>query len=286
MARIIITGAGGTIGRILMRDLADLFPIGITRSAVDLTDVMGVIEMIEEHRPDVLIHCATKGGKQSFGEFIASDLIENISMVDNICRASANIGTIINIGSGAEYGRSGKISNVSERSLRSGIYPIPTDSYGLSKWLAWNQFEQMNNSVTLRLFGCFDPIEPDFRLLRRFADHAREGKHFVLSQDREFSWISGLDLSAVVRRTIELRTSRSWWKSKDLPRSLNVAYADTSRMRLSEFLVRWTAARGVDASFSIAQDGIGNPYTCDADLMMETLSPRLVGIDASMEGYE
>lgn len=285
MARILITGAAGTIGRILMRDLSHLRPIGVTRRDYDLVNPVDFSEMIERYQPEVFIHCACTGGKHTLGIFNENDLINNVTMVENICRYSAGIKRIINIGSGAEYGIHNPIRNVEETHLNRGAYGVPRDSYGLSKWLAWQRFENLGNAINLRIFGCFDPIEPEFRLMRRFVDSVKEKKRFVLKQDREFSWISGNDLSIIIDEIIEHTFSWKWWKS-DLPKTMNIAYPETGNMLLSEMLDRWCHLHGVSSDWSVENAEIGTSYTCDSKEMMLNIKRDLKGFDASLENYQ
>lgn len=285
MARILITGAGGTIGRILMRGLAHLQPIGVTRRDYDLVNPVDFSEMIERYRPEVIIHCACAGGKKSLGEFNQIDLINNITMVENVCRFSIDARCIINIGSGAEYGIHNHILDVKESYLSMGSYGVPRDSYGLSKWLAWQRFEGLGNAVNLRIFGCFDRIEPEFRLMRRFADSMKNGETFVLKQDREFSWISGTDLAIIVEETISRVFSWKWWKS-NVPKTMNVAYPETRVMLLSEILDRWCKLHGVGSNWKVENTVIGTPYTCNADEMASFIGGRLKGLDACLRDYQ
>lgn len=285
MARILITGAGGTIGRILLRDLAHLQPIGVTRRDYDLVNPVDFSVMMEKHQPDVIIHCACTGGKHTLGMFNEKDLIDNIMMFENIQRHSFRLKRIINIGSGAEYGLHNPIREVEEAYLHTGAYGVPRDSYGLSKWLAWQRFETIDNAINLRLFGCFDPIEPDFRLMRRFVNTTNRGEKFILRQDREFSWISGTDLSNIISEIIERTFSWKWWKS-GFPKTMNIAYPETSNMLLSEMLDRWCYLHGIKPSWELENDEIGSPYTCTADEMTMSIKKSLKGFDACLEDYQ
>lgn len=269
-----------------MRNLSHLAPIGLRSCEFDLTKADSFRLMLETHRPDVLIHCAARGGKQSLGRFEAQDLVDNLNMAENLYQFSDRIGTIINIGSGAEYGIDNDISFVSEKHLVLNITGIPRDSYGLSKRLVWQRLSGLNNSITLRVFGCFDPTEPAFRLLRRFVDAASKGEEFVLKQDRKFSWISGLDLSRLVGFVIGDLGSRFGWLH-GRPCNMNVAYPETSNMLLSELLDRWCFLKGITPSYRIEDPEIGRSYTCDTKSMESYLRKNtLLGLDHCLGLYE
>lgn len=285
MARIVVTGSGGTIGRVLMRDLSHLSPIGIKRSAYDLANPIDFSRMIDETCPDVLIHCAANGGKQGLGEFNKNDLISNLAMVENIHQNSSRIKRIINIGSGAEYGLHNPINTVKEVHLTMGRFGIPRDSYGLSKRLAWQRFETMDNAINLRLFGCFDPLEPEFRLMRKFVNCMKSGEPFTLRQDRKFSWISGTDLSSVIMEIIGRTMSWKWW-DRYIPSTMNLAYHGTAGMYLSEILDLWCNLHGMKPTWSISEEEFGPAYTCDSGVMRGYIKTPLKGLEACLKEYE
>jgi len=56
--RIIVTGAGGQLGRELARSLAAFDPILLTRAALDVTDAVAVEGVFRSASPDAIIHAA------------------------------------------------------------------------------------------------------------------------------------------------------------------------------------------------------------------------------------
>jgi len=56
--RIVVTGAGGMLGRTLLTTLADLEPVALTRREVELTDPRAVRPAFERLQPDVILHAA------------------------------------------------------------------------------------------------------------------------------------------------------------------------------------------------------------------------------------
>ena len=280
--RILITGANGIVGRILLRELSHHNITGISRNDADLSDFNQFVRVIDQHSPNVLLHCAARGGRQPAGVFNSDDLINNLQVVENISKLSHRFNRIINIGSGAEYGLSHPLVDVRESWLNNGRYPLPTDSYGLSKRISWKEFERTSSAINVRIFGCFDKSEPDFRLLRRFVNwKTRSDGSFQLKNDRLFSWISGHDLAKVINDLIDLNDDD--WRS--LPKTMNVAYAETSSMTLSRFINRWCELHGINPEYEITGQS-GTPYTCNTDLMKNTMSiTTLKGLDDCLKEY-
>ncbi|MCH8551936.1 MAG: dTDP-4-dehydrorhamnose reductase [Natronospirillum sp.] len=58
--RVLITGAGGQVGRALMRVLteAGLVPVGLTRAQLDITDAGAVAAVLAQEKPDYVINAA------------------------------------------------------------------------------------------------------------------------------------------------------------------------------------------------------------------------------------
>lgn len=56
--KILITGAGGQLGRDLMKAFADDQVVGLERSQLDVTDEAAVVAAVRDHAPDLVLHSA------------------------------------------------------------------------------------------------------------------------------------------------------------------------------------------------------------------------------------
>lgn len=267
--KIAILGSNGTIGKILVHELAELNPYAISKKDCDLTNRSQVETFLREYKFDTVINCAAAGGKQTIKDFIQADLFSNLKMFQNLRSLSNLYGVLINIGSGAEFDINQNITMAKENMIDERL---PTDSYGLSKNLISRQCRDMSNAITLRLFGCFHPNEPSFRLLRRFCDH--KDHTFVINNNRMFSWISAIDFANIISQIIV-----DW---KNYPLDINCAYSNPND--LYSFLTLYSNIHKLNKKIEIVNSQ-GLDYTCNSDLMYTSLNLKF-GLESSIGQYK
>jgi nucleoside-diphosphate-sugar epimerase len=173
--RVCVLGAGGFVGKNLIRD-TDW--VGVTRQDLDLTNQLEVEEYFKTHEYDAVIHCAVVGGsrlKPDDGEV----LYKNLLMFENVARVFN--GKLIYFSSGA--------------ALRGDP---PTDPYGLSKWLIDRRIDTIPNAYSLRIWGCYGPGE----LPTRFSAICKREGHVVIERDRYFDFIGIEDVKDIVRQYV------------------------------------------------------------------------------------
>ena len=169
--KVCVLGSNGFVGSNLLKD-TDW--VGVTRRELDLTDQHAVEKHFNEHKYDVVIHCAVVGGsrlKKDEGDVI----YKNILMFENVVRVFK--GKLIYFSSGA--------------ALRGNP---PTDPYGLSKWSIDRRIETIPNAYSLRIWGCYGEGE----LPTRFSAICRKNRHVVIDQDRYFDFIDIKDVCKIV----------------------------------------------------------------------------------------
>jgi nucleoside-diphosphate-sugar epimerase len=145
---------------------------------LDLTDQHAVEKYFNEHKYDVVIHCAVVGGsrlKPDDGDVA----YKNILMFENVVRVFK--GKLIYFSSGA--------------ALRGNP---PTDPYGLSKWIIDKRIETIPNAYSLRIWGCYGPGE----LPSRFSAVCKREGHVVIEQDRYFDFIDIEDVRKIVKEYV------------------------------------------------------------------------------------
>lgn len=162
MKRILVTGAGGYIGRSIVKSLGEQYEVvGITRLDVDLLKGTDVDHFFASNKPfDFVIHCAVVGGSRL--KYDNADVLhDNLTMFSNLMKwHNTKFATIINIGSGAEF------------DIRYDIKPtehsgtIPVDPYGMSKFFIASHLRQTPNTYNLRVYGLFDENELETRFIK------------------------------------------------------------------------------------------------------------------------
>jgi GDP-L-fucose synthase len=157
--KIIITGAGGFVGRNLCEYLADKYTIyPVTHKELELLNENNVEKFIRKNGINFIIHCASIGGTRKTGYDINSvDVVsKNLRMFFNLARTLTPEMRMINLGSGAEYDKNRPLIKVDEEEFDNHI---PKDDYGYSKYLISKYIEKTENINCLRIFGLYGKYE-------------------------------------------------------------------------------------------------------------------------------
>jgi dTDP-4-dehydrorhamnose reductase len=215
--KVAILGSSGFLGSYIFCNLKDCIVFPVTRKTLDLTDSNQVRNWLLDKKPDVVINCATAGGKTKMGEVSLNELRNNLSVFLSFYNNSDLVPKFINIGSGSEFDVGKDINLAREQDL---ISSIPKETYGYSKNLISRMILEKENFYTLRLFGCFDRSEPEFRLFKKFLRN-----EITEIQDRQFDYFSARDFLKVLTYYI---------KESNLPKDINCVYQE--KRSLSEIL--------------------------------------------------
>ena len=191
MQRLLILGANGFIGKNLkefFNNSAKYQVLAPSRQELNLLDDSACCTYLKNYLPDFIIHCAVD----------ITSVEKTLTMFFNIYNHSAYFGQLINIGSGAEYDKRLYRPRMTEEQF--GL-SVPTDTYGLAKYLIGRQIEaDRNKQVTnLRVFGIFGPYED---INRRFISNnicrVLCGLPISLNRDMLFDYLYVDDLAKVI----------------------------------------------------------------------------------------
>ena len=174
--KVCVLGANGFFGRYFLSHHPEWN--GVTRKDLDITNQEETEVFFRNNNYDVVIHCAVLGGSILNPED-GNVTHNNILMFENVSRAFK--GKLLYFSSGA--------------STRSNP---PTDPYGLSKWIIEKRIEQIDNTYTLRVFGCYGSGEPDPHNRDRFKTICKQKGHIIIDKDKYFDFIDIEDVRKIV----------------------------------------------------------------------------------------
>lgn len=157
--KILLTGGTGFVGRNVKEYLEqkDYMVYAPSSRQLDCLDENAVKEHLRLNYYDIILHFAVYGDgidKTKDGKKV---LEYNLRIFTNFAKCSDLFGKMIYTGSGAEYDKRYPIHMVKEEDLAERM--IPTDQYGLMKYVANQMIEKSDNIFNLRLFGIFGKYE-------------------------------------------------------------------------------------------------------------------------------
>jgi GDP-L-fucose synthase len=210
--KILVTGGAGFLGRHVVSRLDDAgcTQVFVPRSAeYDLSKAPDVWRLLEEARPDVVIHLAAQVGgiganRLHPGTFFYSNLMMGVQLIE-ACRR-VGIAKFVQVGTICSYPKFAPVP-FRESDLWNG-YPEETNApYGLAKKMLIVQLDAYRqqfgfpgvNLLLVNLYGPGDNFDPESShvipaLIRKFAEAAERGERFVNvwgtgSATREFLYV-------------------------------------------------------------------------------------------------
>ena len=258
--KVAVLGAGGFLGKIISNYLETkgIEVLKITRHDLDLVSYANVDSWLKTVNPYAVVNCATAGGKQRMGDQSLDDVQNNLNIFLNFFNNDKHFTKFINVGSGAEFNYTTNIDNAKEEDI---LTIVPKDGYGYSKNVIARLCLQNSKFYTLRLFGCFDKSEPDFRLFKKVTS----GQVSSIA-DRQFDYFSALDYCRVVEHYLNNEV-----EYKDI----NCVYEN--KLYLSEILNNF-------GSVTVTEKNQNN-YTGNGSKLAK-LKLSLDGLDKSIKEYK
>ncbi len=267
--KVLVTGASGFIGSYLAKHLSFYDVHAPTSSELNLLDRQAVVEYCFEHKFDTVVHCAAVGRDtpRAIDNKIVSD---NLSMFVNLAHCRKSFGRLIHFSSGADFSIDMSLDMVPEEHLE-GYFP--THSYGFSKNVIARLAKTLDKCYNVRLFSVIDKSESNNRLLKRFIAHYKEGKQFVLKDDRYVDFFALSDIFKVIESYIE---------DEPINPDMNLVYL--KKRKVSDILYMYCSIHGIDTdSFVVENESLINYIGDGEKLAREKL--RLDNITKTLEEY-
>jgi len=186
----LITGSNGFIGKDLCKFLKAKGHnvTGLTRQDVDLADSNSAKKL---PNCDVLVHCASSICRRGVYQD-PSILLNNILINENILSQSYKYDRVFIFGSGAEFDQYKDVS--ANDCLKFYYNDVPSDYYGLSKYVSCLRAKQYNNIVYLRLYMVFGKNEPEDRFVKSCINNISNDIPITIHQNKVFGAISTYDI--------------------------------------------------------------------------------------------
>ena len=193
---ILITGSTGFIGSHLTRGLSRTHHVlAPSHKQLDVLDESSVENYFRRHTIDVVVNAAVVGGAGT--SFYKRNMLEdNLRMFFNLVRVQRYVQRIIHIGSGAVYDKRFPIRSISENKFGSRI---PTDEYGLYKFICSDYIKNAEKFVDLRVFGIFGEGENyRFRFISNAICRSLNGLPITMKQNVVFDYFDVTDFATIV----------------------------------------------------------------------------------------
>lgn len=263
--KVAVLGANGYIGKYLTAWLQyrSFVVVPVSRQTINLLDHYQVTQWLTQERPDVIVNCATATGNFQVTDFVYQDVQNNLGIFLNFYNNSHLFNRFINVGSGAEFDRTSNIDCANEYEI---FLKQPQDSYGYSKNIISRLCIEKENFITLRLFGCFDNSEPEFRLFQKFVKNNQ-----VDIVDRYVDYISLSDFCLVLEHCLNNNTKQD----------INCVYQE--KYLLSEIFKIFQKFHSIKTELNVTEIDLKN-YTGNGNLLAE-LNLSLNGLVQGIKNY-
>jgi nucleoside-diphosphate-sugar epimerase len=291
--RVLVTGGTGFIGNRVLQQGAlggihlhnlshrQTPPSAIESHQIDLRDQVAVRRLIDEIKPEAVIHLATAG--VTYGSASLADMLNaNVIGTANLLAAVDSLGTnppFVMGGTGYEYAPQ-------NRPIRESDPVGPLSPYAVSKAaaaLCAGYYSTRIPITLLRLFSVYGPVEKEPRLVPYIIASAQAGRSIELTgceQIRDFTYVED--------------AAESFWRALSTPlqdRKLRVLNVGSGiGIALKEFvakLVTKLRQKGLEAHVKLG----AKPYRADEpmtfladiNLLQQTLGwLPMVGIDEGL----
>lgn len=268
--KVLVTGGSGFIGKAFVKAYRGVFDIvAPSHAQMNLSDVRAIDKYFKDHRPDVVVHLAGVAEKATGAALEADDLI----MFKNIQYMSIVYGVkkLVIIGSGAEFDRSRPISNVSESAIGEAV---PTDGYGLGKYLIHTLAQKDKITTELRLFDIFGAGGKGV-IDKIVGAGAKRKKQIVLPRDRVVSAVYLDDAVKAIGEVIKRDIKKGDYNL--------VAAEPVSYLDIAKSIKRAVRKEGDDIEIVVKKDGRDLEYTASNAKLCSTLPIRLSSVSTGVK---
>ena len=128
--RVLVTGAAGQLGSVIVRTFGDHDVIAHSRSTLDVTDPLAVARAVGRASPDLIINCTAFNDVDGAEDRALEALAVNAFAVRSLARAAEATGAVL-----VHYSSDFVIDGEADRPYTEDERPSPRSTYGASKLL-------------------------------------------------------------------------------------------------------------------------------------------------------
>jgi dTDP-4-dehydrorhamnose reductase len=151
--RVLVTGASGQLGAVMVRAFADSEVIAHTRASLDVTDADAVRRAVAAAAPQVIVNCAAYNDVDGAEESPVTALAVNAFAVRSLARAAAETGATL-----VHYSTDFVFDGAAREPYEEDAAPAPRSTYAASKLLGeWFALEAPGAFV-LRVESLFGTV--------------------------------------------------------------------------------------------------------------------------------
>ena len=200
VGRVLVIGAAGQLGAVMLRTFADAEVVGLTRADVDIAEPAAVRRVIGGARPDLIINCAAYNDVDAAEDAPAVALAVNAFAVRSLARAADECGATL-----VHFGTDFVFDGESTVPYRETDEPGPRSTYAASKLLGeWFALDAVRGYV-LRvesLFGCEAGWQGRRGTLDSLVAALEQGREVRVFTDRVVSPSYLEDVAAATRHLV------------------------------------------------------------------------------------
>ena len=130
VTRVLVTGAAGQLGAVVVRAFADLEVTAHTRATLDVTDAKAVAKSVAQAAPDLIVNCAAFNDVDGAEERAVEALAVNAFAVRNLARGAEETGATL-----VHYSTDFVFDGSAGTPYTEDVRPSPRSTYAASKLL-------------------------------------------------------------------------------------------------------------------------------------------------------